>query len=122
MNEDGKFEPIYAQNNGSELWVLLLEKAFAKLNGSYDSLNEGYLSHSLTNLTGAPVKQIKIRKEFQDLSESAEYHYYNSLFTRLKKYKEKGYLTCSSTPHKDEMVRVSQFVLFCLPIFLKELL
>mmetsp|Transcript_38641 Transcript_38641/g.38193 ORF Transcript_38641/g.38193 Transcript_38641/m.38193 type:complete len:209 (-) Transcript_38641:1819-2445(-) len=61
FSDKKKFEPIYAQNNGSELWVMLLEKAFAKLNGYYDALNEGYLSHSLTNLTGAPVEQIKIK-------------------------------------------------------------
>ena len=34
--------PIYSRANGNELWVLLLEKAFAKVHGSYSSIKSGW--------------------------------------------------------------------------------
>jgi hypothetical protein len=37
----------------AELWVPLVEKAFAKYLGSYDALREGYVHHALNALTGA---------------------------------------------------------------------
>ncbi|CAI2384817.1 unnamed protein product [Moneuplotes crassus] len=100
FSEKNKFEPIYAQNNSSELWVMLLEKAFAKLNGYYDALNEGYLSHHLTDLTGAPVEQIKIKKDFED-TKAAE-QYYSGLLESLNQKRAKRYLIFSSTPSRDD--------------------
>ncbi len=46
--------PIYSRANKNELWVLLLEKAFAKVHGSYNAIRSGwpfeamYVTHSLT--------------------------------------------------------------------------
>ena len=33
--------PIYARNRGSEIWVMLLQKAFAKAAGSYAAIENG---------------------------------------------------------------------------------
>jgi len=38
------------------LWVLLLEKAFAKMHGNYDNIIAGFCSQGLKALTGAPTK------------------------------------------------------------------
>ncbi len=48
-------DPIFSQNEDKEVWVLLLEKAFAKLFGSYNALIAGDCRHSLIDLTGCPT-------------------------------------------------------------------
>jgi calpain-15 len=40
--------------NNSLLWVLILEKSWAKLNGSYDLTDGGYTDEAISCLTGAP--------------------------------------------------------------------
>jgi hypothetical protein len=60
--------PIYSRNHDSELWVLLLEKAFAKSFGSYHSLRFGYCYEAMIDLTGAPFRNIR----FPDSSVKAQ--------------------------------------------------
>ncbi len=56
-------EPIYARAHGSELWVLLLEKAFAKAFGDYDALRAGWAYEALMDLTGAPTTKINFEDD-----------------------------------------------------------
>jgi len=49
-------EPIFTRGNGNELWVLLLEKAWAKIYGSYARIEAGLTRECLHDLTGAPTK------------------------------------------------------------------
>ena len=51
-------DTIYARAHGFELWVLLLEKAFAKECGDYDSLRAGWAYEALMDLTGSPTTKI----------------------------------------------------------------
>ena len=49
-------EPIFGKSiNLNELWVLSIEKAFAKLYGRYGTLSAGEPIHSLYDMTGLPV-------------------------------------------------------------------
>lgn len=41
-------------NDGSDLWVMLLEKAWAKLHRTYEAIEVGDPEHTMRDLTGAP--------------------------------------------------------------------
>ena len=46
--------PHFSRANGNELWVILIEKAWAKLHGSYERIEAGFAEHVFHDLTGAP--------------------------------------------------------------------
>lgn len=51
-------KPIFSKNNGGELWVMLLEKAYAKVFGSYQAIESGLTGIALNALTGAPFEYL----------------------------------------------------------------
>lgn len=53
--KDGKYKFLGANSVNAEMWVPLMEKAYAKAYHGYDVIgNGGDMRHSLTDLTGAP--------------------------------------------------------------------
>jgi calpain-15 len=46
----------FSRANSNELWVLLLEKAWAKIFGSYQRIESGTSGEALPALTGAPAE------------------------------------------------------------------
>ena len=49
-------KPIFSRNNKNELWVMLIEKAYAKLFKNYQNIEKGLTGIALNALTGAPFE------------------------------------------------------------------
>jgi len=49
----------FSRSHGDELWVLLLEKMYAKVYGGYDKIEGGIPGDALADLTGAPYQFYK---------------------------------------------------------------
>ena len=49
-------KPSFNYNKNNELWVMLLEKAWAKVHGGYMNISSGITREALRDLTGAPAK------------------------------------------------------------------
>jgi len=58
MNFGPCFSSASIEEEKTELWVLLLEKAWAKRFGSYEFIESGVVSSVLRDLTGAPTKTL----------------------------------------------------------------
>eukprot|EP00929_Paragymnodinium_shiwhaense_P021823 TRINITY_DN14124_c0_g1_i1.p1 TRINITY_DN14124_c0_g1~~TRINITY_DN14124_c0_g1_i1.p1 ORF type:complete len:808 (-),score=123.31 TRINITY_DN14124_c0_g1_i1:317-2740(-) len=61
----GTLTPKFSRTNSNEMWVLLLEKAFAKLYGNYSMLDGGQTRWALSAVTGNPA-MIFMRGEKKD--------------------------------------------------------
>ena len=59
-----KWDLAFSKTDQNELWVILLEKAYAKCFGSYFEIIGGDPVHALRDLTGAPYDRIE---NFDDL-------------------------------------------------------
>ena len=53
-------QPLFAKPSGSELWVLLLEKAFAKFFGDYHALAGGHVAVAFEAMTGDNVMRFEL--------------------------------------------------------------
>lgn len=56
--------PIFSTAYSNEIWVLLLEKAFAKIHGGYYQLKGGFVVEALLDLTGCPSTSYDLHDEF----------------------------------------------------------
>ncbi len=52
------YRPCFTRSNGNELWVMILEKAWAKIHGGYSKIEAGLTRECLHDLTGAPTKNL----------------------------------------------------------------
>jgi len=57
-------KPVFAcAKDPKEMWVFLIEKAYAKLHGCYGNLISGYIDEGIQELTGFQPEKILIRNE-----------------------------------------------------------
>ena len=66
-------KPAFSKSVDNELWVVLLEKAWAKIYTSYKRTEAGYPQEPLHDLTGAPIKQLFLRKNTYNKEEEWQY-------------------------------------------------
>eukprot|EP01035_Chromulina_nebulosa_P022786 gene22786-29502_t len=90
--------------DANELWVPIIEKAYAKLHGSYKALIGGYTHYGLADLTGYCPHQIVLREGYVGFSGKYED---DDLWNTLVRYKSYGCLMgCSIKPNPKEKKQV----------------
>ena len=70
--DEDEGEPIFANSRNGDLWVLLLEKAWAKLHGSYMRIENGDSTTVFRDLTGAPTYFTEFDRGEDDYEEEEE--------------------------------------------------
>lgn len=95
--------PIYSRSYSNDIWVLLLEKAYAKVHGSYMLLEKGLAYESLLDLTGCPSEILQLdSKKAKDLINSGDFWNY------LKELESSGALLSASCLFDNEDYQYSE--------------
>eukprot|EP01103_Thecamoeba_quadrilineata_P012643 TRINITY_DN32_c6_g1_i2.p1 TRINITY_DN32_c6_g1~~TRINITY_DN32_c6_g1_i2.p1 ORF type:complete len:450 (-),score=111.83 TRINITY_DN32_c6_g1_i2:105-1454(-) len=89
LNENGI--PVCARCRKNELWVSLLEKAYAKLHGSYESIEGGKPEEALEDLTGGVTKRWLIQNCEPEL-----------IWSELAKFNKGRLMGCSANNNQRE--------------------
>ena len=85
--EKGSNNFKFARPNGLELWVILLEKAWAKLNGGYNLTISGYSCDPLASLTGFPTEMFYMNEQLS----------VNDLWEKFSNLDKINHIMCAST-------------------------
>ena len=84
--------PVFSRNETNEIWVLILEKAYAKLHGNYYLLRGGSVAEGLIDLTGCPT----LTYYFNDENFQADIEK-GIMWLNIKDHFDDGFLLCAST-------------------------
>ena len=87
-------KPAFATSRkGNELWVSVLEKAYAKLHGSYEALEGGLVQDALVDLTGGAGEEIDMRSPQAQIDLAS-----GRLWSQLLRFKQEGFLLGAGSP------------------------
>ena len=79
--------------SGTELWPMLLEKAYAKLNGGYHNIVAGKVHFALSDLTGGQPEEVKL----EPMQNNPE-----SLWANLTSYRASNYPMGAGSPENPQ--------------------
>jgi calpain-15 len=85
-------EPLFSKCHGNEIWMMLLEKAYAKLHGSYYLLRGGSTFDALLDLSGCPTESYDFKDPYV-----AEQIKKETLWKMIKFLDDQGYLLSVSS-------------------------
>ncbi|EFJ08518.1 hypothetical protein SELMODRAFT_236021 [Selaginella moellendorffii] len=89
-----KGKPAFATSRKRhELWVSVLEKAYAKLHGSYEALEGGHVQDALVDLTGGAGEEIDLTSAQAQLDLAS-----GRLWSQLLRFKQEGFLLGAGSP------------------------
>ena len=87
-------ELVFARSkSGEEFWVPLIEKAYAKLHGSFYSLTSGFIDEALNDLTGFPPHKLRLAPVKSENSATEEQ--INQFWAMLMESSEAVMMGCS---------------------------
>lgn len=79
----------YARPSDHSMWAPLLEKAMAKVKGTFSQTERGFITSGLNSITGAPIEIYGLnRRSVSDISK---------LFLQMKEMDKQGYLMNAAT-------------------------
>ena len=82
----------FALPNNNELWAMLLEKAWAKLNGGYSNIIGGIVSEPVSALTGFPTEYLS-HKNYEDME----------IFDKIEEGEKEGTIMSSASKNVYEV-------------------
>ncbi|CAM6110257.1 unnamed protein product [Calypogeia fissa] len=91
---EARGKPAFATSRKvNELWVSILEKAYAKLHGSYEALEGGVVQDALVDLTGGAGEEIDMTSSQSQLDLAS-----GRLWSQLLRFKQEGFLLGAGSP------------------------
>ena len=91
---EARGKPAFATSRKiNELWVSVLEKAYAKIHGSYEALEGGLVQDALVDLTGGAGEEIDMRSAQAQIDLAS-----GRLWSQLLSFKQQGFLLGAGSP------------------------
>lgn len=95
----------------TELWVPIIEKAYAKLHNCYQSLISGDIAQGLADMSGKVADKVKLEfeygKKLEGEEKAKEQKIADELWEKLKQYQQSGSMMgCSSSGDTEGMINI----------------